>query len=357
VTADSLAPLTEAERAAAERRRVELVAERAAAELARLRALPPLERARAASWPDDDTWPTGSAATDWIAPPVIGRRPWAQTERVSNATSSVRESRRGPLSPFTLFFMTGWCFVPLSMLALVLGFAFDRRKGVASAPTKNGGASEVRRVSLALDWTARRAIQAELDALAARATTSSKRGLFDALITTRALLERHANAVRYAGWERVATRGPKAAEMAFRDRTYAFRARFRSELIRNGSRAVLAARVPRIDEGEGLVVVTIVVATAHALPALPFFKSRNAASAALRSVAPRDAESLWALEVIWSPAAEQDRLSSAELEVLYPELARTDGSSDVGRTICDFCEATYPAELGRCPVCGAPLSS
>ena len=349
---------TAAELAAAERRRAQLAAERAAAELARFLAMPPLERAHAASWPTGEAaWPAGVGATDWAAPVPI-RHTWAQTERVPDPTASVRERPRGPPSKVVFFVTSAFCFVPVLVLVLVLSGLFGQDKRSSSHPlAKDVGASEVRRVSLALDWTARRAIQAQLDALAARSTMRSKRGLFDALLATRTLLGLYEEAVRYAGWERVVTRGAKAAETAFQDRALALRARFRSELIRNSARAELGERTPRSDEGEGLVVVTILVATAHALPALPNFKSRNAAGAALRSIAPRNADSLWALEVIWSPAAEQDRLSSAELEVLYPELARTDGSSDVGRTTCDYCEATYPAELRRCPACGAPLSS
>jgi len=51
---------------------------------------------------------------------------------------------------------------------------------------------------------------------------------------------------------------------------------------------------------------------------------------------------------VWSPAAEDDRMSSAELEVLYPELERVRGSMRVGRVYCDHCGGPYPAELLAC---------
>jgi len=66
---------------------------------------------------------------------------------------------------------------------------------------------------------------------------------------------------------------------------------------------------------------------------------------------------LIALEVIWSPSAENDRLSSVELEVLYPELHRVAENTMIGRVFCGFCAAPYPAELQRCPSCGAPVSA
>ena len=58
------------------------------------------------------------------------------------------------------------------------------------------------------------------------------------------------------------------------------------------------------------------------------------------------------LELIWSPSEPGDRMSSAELEVLYPELARLDAS--VGRVACSHCAAVFARELGTCPACGAP---
>ncbi len=62
-----------------------------------------------------------------------------------------------------------------------------------------------------------------------------------------------------------------------------------------------------------------------------------------------------ALEVIWSPAAENDRMSSAELEVLYPELKKIDESTIAGRVFCGFCGGPFAAELLECTHCGAPL--
>ena len=61
-----------------------------------------------------------------------------------------------------------------------------------------------------------------------------------------------------------------------------------------------------------------------------------------------------ALEVIWTPSTENDRMSSAELEVLYPELRRMDENTVIGRVFCGYCAQPFPAEILRCPSCGAP---
>jgi hypothetical protein len=77
----------------------------------------------------------------------------------------------------------------------------------------------------------------------------------------------------------------------------------------------------------------------------------------MRALGGIGAMNLVALEVIWSPAAEEDRMSTAELEVLYPELRRIDEATFVGRVFCDYCDYPYAAELGKCPQCGAPAKA
>lgn len=52
-----------------------------------------------------------------------------------------------------------------------------------------------------------------------------------------------------------------------------------------------------------------------------------------------------------SPSEETDRMSSAELEVLYPQWVRLD--EGVGRVVCAHCRAVWARELLRCPACGA----
>jgi uncharacterized membrane protein len=109
----------------------------------------------------------------------------------------------------------------------------------------------------------------------------------------------------------------------------------------------------RAEEGGGLVVVTLLVAVKGPLAPLPQDMNRPAVLAALEALVPPRADRLAALEVVWSPAEDADRMSSAELETLYPELVRLDDSPALGRKACAHCRAVYAGELGRCPACGA----
>jgi hypothetical protein len=76
---------------------------------------------------------------------------------------------------------------------------------------------------------------------------------------------------------------------------------------------------------------------------------------ALESAPHRSASDLVAIEIVWQPSEETDRLSSMELEAKYPkpELIPITGAL-VGKIFCDYCGGPFPAELVTCPHCGAP---
>ncbi len=67
--------------------------------------------------------------------------------------------------------------------------------------------------------------------------------------------------------------------------------------------------------------------------------------------------SLAAVEIIWSPAAEEDRMSTAELEQRYPELRKIDETAIAGRVFCAYCRGLFAMELLECPHCGAPIEA
>lgn len=67
--------------------------------------------------------------------------------------------------------------------------------------------------------------------------------------------------------------------------------------------------------------------------------------------------SLAAVEIIWSPAAEEDRMSTAELEQRYPELRKIDETAIAGRVFCAYCRGPFAMELLECPHCGAPIEA
>jgi Protein of unknown function (DUF1517) len=68
-------------------------------------------------------------------------------------------------------------------------------------------------------------------------------------------------------------------------------------------------------------------------------------------------ENTLAVEIVWQPAEDADRLSSIELEAKYPrsQLIPINGAL-VGKTFCTYCGGPYPAELVSCPHCGAPAA-
>ena len=61
-----------------------------------------------------------------------------------------------------------------------------------------------------------------------------------------------------------------------------------------------------------------------------------------------------AIEIVWQPSDDADRLSSIELEAKYPapDLIPLPNSL-VGKVFCPWCGGIYPAELVSCPHCGA----
>jgi uncharacterized membrane protein len=150
------------------------------------------------------------------------------------------------------------------------------------------------------------------------------------------------------------------AENTFRRIAQDMRSRYKLDVVaaKDGSlrTANAPAMRPREHEGQGVVVVTLVVAARREIPDVSRATDAHELRRLMRelgSLTPRD---LVALEVIWSPAVDQDRMSTAELEALYPELRVIEEHTVVGRVFCGYCGAPFAAELPRCPNCGAPSS-
>ncbi|MCZ7679304.1 MAG: DUF1517 domain-containing protein [Sandaracinaceae bacterium] len=107
----------------------------------------------------------------------------------------------------------------------------------------------------------------------------------------------------------------------------------------------------RSEEGEGMLVVTLLIGSWH--DALPLGEARDRGSLDALLATFVFADALDGLEVIWSPAEENDRMSSYELERCYPELVRLDDAAAVGTVRCGHCAAARPRELRSCPQCGS----
>lgn len=252
----------------------------------------------------------------------------------------------------------GLCCVVLFIL-VVYGLAFLLKAGRRPrSGSPAWGGMDVSALVLAIDWRARRDLQQALDRLARSGATGSRQGLVRLLRETATHALRHERSWLYAAVSNYQPMSPPQAEGAFRRIAQTARSRFQHELVRGEGGGARAAEGPQMrarrHEGEGVVVLTIVVAARRELIDVRDPRDARALGGALRAFAAIGPADLVALEVIWSPAAEEDRMSTAELEVLYPELVRLDERSVVGRVFCGHCRAPFAGELSACPHCGAP---
>ena len=112
---------------------------------------------------------------------------------------------------------------------------------------------------------------------------------------------------------------------------------------------------PRSDEGAGLILISIIIAARRELFTVRQIGNGEDLRAALDGVGTLDTNTLVAVEVVWQPSEDTDRMSSMELEATYPkpQIVPILGAL-VGKTFCTYCGGPFPAELVSCPHCGAP---
>ena len=134
------------------------------------------------------------------------------------------------------------------------------------------------------------------------------------------------------------------------------RATFSHELIRNQAGTVTTAAAPalvrRPDEGPGLVLVTLVVASRDELFTVRRVGNGDDLRLALESLSAVTAPRLIAMEVVWTPADPDDRMSSVELEAIRAGKVFPIAGAMVGKVVCMYCSGPFPAELMSCPHCG-----
>lgn len=236
---------------------------------------------------------------------------------------------------------------------------------MGGAPQSGGymgpNAMYVTQLSIGLDWRARAQLQQTLMQLAQRGDTGSPQGLASMLSETVLNLRRNEMAWLYTAYKDGGGHAPQQAQAAFQQMANDARSRFRTELVRGAAgQAANVVDAPgmaaRADEGKGTVVVTIVLVTrrpVQAMMAPDAGQIRNA----LADRGTINGQQMVALEVIWSPAAENDRMSTAELEQFYPDMKLIDPNSIAGRVFCAYCNGPFPAELLTCPHCGAPAEA
>lgn len=211
---------------------------------------------------------------------------------------------------------------------------------------------EVRSVSVAFHAGARDALQRSFARLAGSIDASTPQGLFALACAARDIVTSAHRAAVMGAFQSFAA-DTSQAQARFTQLAERARSRYTIETVDNARRVVGPAMQPRAEEGDGLVVVTLLIAAKGALPDLPAAMDLPSLMHALQNAVPVRADRLLAMELVWSPSDPRDRMSSAELSVLYPELLKLDPRAAYGRRACAHCRSVYAAELGRCPSCGA----
>jgi uncharacterized membrane protein len=254
-------------------------------------------------------------------------------------------------------------FTLFILLAFALFIAVNRKRrgqGVSGLAMAPGGAVDVTVLRVALDWRERKFLQAELERIARSADTRTTPGLVRMLREVTIVLRRARDSWLYAGIVNARPMRAPEAEAWFQQHAQDARTRFREELIRNAEGAVATRAAgeheARSEEGAGLVVITLIVAARGHLLDFHDMTDAEQVRRCLEGLGNLTSAALVAVEIVWSPAAEDDRLSSAELETLYPDVKKIRGSSMAGRVHCAYCGGPFPAELLTCPHCGARVS-
>ncbi len=221
------------------------------------------------------------------------------------------------------------------------------------------GSTDVTVLRVALDGRARKFVQAELSRIAKTADTRTAVGRHAMLAEVTLMLRRVRDAWVYGGAVNEPMRTSSGAKITFDKHVRDARARFRDETIRNADGTVTTKpapeHTPRSHEGDGLILVSIIVAARTELVTVKHIGDGEDLRKALEAASLRSPSELIAIEIVWQPSEDADRLSSIELEAKYPhpDLIPIQGAL-VGKTFCAYCSGPYPAELITCPHCGAP---
>ena len=182
----------------------------------------------------------------------------------------------------------------------------------------------VNTVQVGLLATARE-LQTDLDRIAQTANTGSSEGLAKVLQETNLALLRHPEYWVYASAESQQTR-LTAAEANFNQLALTERSKFQAETLSNVKQQLQQAApssggTDLLTQAPGeYIVVTLLVASQGKLT-LPKVRSSADLRQALNQLGSISSEQLLALEVLWTPQAQDDTLSSEDVLTTYPNLA------------------------------------
>jgi uncharacterized membrane protein len=183
------------------------------------------------------------------------------------------------------------------------------------------GRSYLYRLQLALGRSGR-GVQKRLAEFAEQGDTSSEAGLAALLQQTTLELLREKDSVRYVGAD---GRGPMSltnAETTMNSLALAERSRFQVERVRASEGRVNASKAAAEEGKEALelVVVTAIVATRSPLGNFKAVTSLEELRALLSELGGLSPNELLGLEVIWTPADENDSMTEMDVMTTYPDL-------------------------------------
>jgi len=197
------------------------------------------------------------------------------------------------------------------------GYWSDDNDDAAVAP----GRAYLYKLQLALGRSAR-SIQDRLSDFAARGDTTTEAGLASLLQQSALEILRHKDSVRYAAAE---ARGPMTltnAETAMNGVSLSERSRFQVERMRAADGRTARSDAPAEEGKEALelVVVTLVAATRTKLERFGSVANAEELAALLSELGGIPPTGLLGLEVIWTPADENDSMTETDVMTTYPEL-------------------------------------
>ena len=211
---------------------------------------------------------------------------------------------------------------------LVRSFRSIGEAGDNDVPGYSNSKISVGRVQVGL-LEAARGLQQELDELGRTADTGSAAGRAQVLQEASLALLRHPEYWVYGAAQSQQT-APEAAEAKFNQLALAERSKFTEETLSNvnnklrqgSSQASLAAGGGELVATEApseYIIVTILVGTEGKLE-LPTINSSDDLRQALRQIGGISSDRLLAVEILWTPQAEGDTLTSDDLMAEYPDL-------------------------------------
>ena len=169
-----------------------------------------------------------------------------------------------------------------------------------------------------------RSLQAELNKIAETADTGSPEGRAEVLQETSLALLRHPEYWFYAGADSQQAR-LESAESQFNRLSLAERSKFTSETLSNVNNILRDGSSQKVlpnGETEGpsqYIVVSLLAATLGKLQ-MPKINNSDDLRQALRQFGGIPSEQLLAIEVLWTPQAEGDTLTSDDIIAEYPDL-------------------------------------